>query len=84
MYFSSNKKQCTLLMLVGLKGVGKTFIGSVLEKYLDVKFLRIEPIFLEVMGVEPELQGIALEKTRIPNCVNRTRSVSTTIPHPLY
>ena len=42
-------------MLVGLKGVGKTFIGSVLEKYLDVKFLRIEPIFLEVMRLAPEL-----------------------------
>lgn len=62
MYLSLNKKQCTLLMLVGLKGVGKTFIGSVLEKYLDVKFLRIEPIFLEVMRLDPELQGIALEK----------------------
>lgn len=49
-------------MLVGLKGVGKTFIGSVLEKYLDVKFLRVEPIFLELMRQEPELQGIALEK----------------------
>lgn len=62
MYLSENTKQCTLLMLVGLKGVGKTFIGSVLEKYLDVKFLRIEPIFLEVMRLEPELQGIALEQ----------------------
>ncbi|MGL5059457.1 MAG: hypothetical protein ACRC62_05695 [Microcoleus sp.] len=62
MYLSENTKQCTLLMLVGLKGVGKTFIGSILEKYLDVKFLRIEPIFLEVMRLEPELQGIALEQ----------------------
>ncbi len=62
MYLSSNTKQCNLLMLVGLKGVGKTFIGTVLEKYLDVKFLRVEPIFLEVMRLEPELQGIALEK----------------------
>ncbi|MBW4561347.1 MAG: ATP-binding protein [Mojavia pulchra JT2-VF2] len=62
MYSSSNTKPCSLLLLVGLKGAGKTFIGSVLEKYLDVKFLRVEPIFLEVMRLEPELQAIALEK----------------------
>lgn len=62
MYSSSNRKECTLLLLVGLKGVGKTFIGSLLEKHLDVKFLRVEPIFLEVMRLEPELAGIDLEK----------------------
>lgn len=62
MYSSSNTKQCTLLLLVGLKGVGKTFIGSLLEKHLDVKFLRVEPIFLELMRLEPELAGIDLEK----------------------
>ena len=62
MYSSYNTKPCNLLLLVGLKGVGKTFIGSVLEKYLDVKFLRIEPIFLEVLRLEPGLEGIPLEK----------------------
>lgn len=49
-------------MLVGLKGAGKTFIGTVLEKHLDVKFLRIEPIFLEVMRQAPELTDIPLEQ----------------------
>ncbi len=62
MYSSYNTKPCNLLLLVGLKGVGKTFIGSVLEKYLDVKFLRIEPIFLEMLRLEPGLEGIPLEK----------------------
>jgi shikimate kinase len=62
MYSSSNTKESTLLLLVGLKGVGKTFIGSVLEKHLGVKFLRIEPIFLELMRREPELVGIEREK----------------------
>jgi predicted ABC-type ATPase len=62
MYSSYNTKPCNLLLLVGLKGAGKTFIGSVLEKYLDVKFLRIEPIFLEVLRLEPGLEGIPLEK----------------------
>ncbi|NJP19093.1 MAG: ATP-binding protein [Hydrococcus sp. CRU_1_1] len=62
MYTSFNTKPCNLLLLVGLKGSGKTFTGSVLEKYLDVKFLRIESIFLEVLQREPELAGILLEQ----------------------
>jgi shikimate kinase len=62
MYSSLNTKQCTLLLLVGMKGVGKTFIGSVLERYLNIKFLRIEPIFLELLQLEPKLEGVALEK----------------------
>jgi predicted kinase len=62
MYSSSNTLPCNLLLLVGLKGAGKTFIGGVLEKHLDVKFLRIEPIFLELMRVEPGLKGIPLEQ----------------------
>ncbi|NJO79059.1 MAG: ATP-binding protein [Cyanobacteria bacterium RM1_2_2] len=62
MYSSSNTKPCTLLLLVGLKGAGKTFIGTVLEKHLDVRFLRIEPIFLELMRQAPALTGIPLEQ----------------------
>ncbi len=62
MYLSQNTKPCTLVLLVGLKGSGKTFTGGVLEKHLGVKFLRIEPIFLGLMQREPELAGIPLEQ----------------------
>lgn len=62
MYSSANTKPCNLLLLVGLKGSGKTFIGSVLDKHLDIQFLRIEPMFLEIMRQEPELAGIPLER----------------------
>lgn len=62
MYSSFNTKPCNLLLLVGLKGSGKTFTGSVLENYLGVKFLRIEPIFLEILRLEPGLEGIPLEQ----------------------
>ncbi|HEY9877506.1 MAG TPA: AAA family ATPase [Leptolyngbyaceae cyanobacterium] len=62
MYSSFNSKPCNLVLLVGLKGSGKTFTGGVLEKYLDVKFLRIEPIFLELLQREPELADIPLEQ----------------------
>lgn len=61
-HLSINTKPCNLLLLVGLKGAGKTFTGGVVEKYLDVKFLRIEPIFLEILRQEPELAGIPLEQ----------------------
>jgi chromosome partitioning protein len=60
-YSSSNTKPCTLVLLVGMKGAGKTFIGSVLENYLNVKFLRIEPLFLDLMQSEPLLKGMDLE-----------------------
>lgn len=62
MYSTLNTKPCNLVLLVGLKGSGKTFIGSVLQKYLDVKFLRIESIFLNLLQQEPELAGIPLEQ----------------------
>jgi predicted ABC-type ATPase len=62
MYSSANTNPCVLLLLVGLKGSGKTFIGHVLEKHLDVKFLPIEPIFLGLMRQEPDLTGVALEQ----------------------
>jgi cytidylate kinase len=36
----------TVLLLVGPKGSGKTFIGSLISSHLGVHFLRAEPIFL--------------------------------------
>lgn len=62
MYSSFNQKPCNLVLLVGLKGSGKTFTGGVLEKHLDIHFLRIEPIFLELLQQEPDLTGIPLEQ----------------------
>ncbi|WP_299402191.1 AAA family ATPase [Acaryochloris sp. IP29b_bin.148] len=62
MYLSANTISCNLLLLVGLKGSGKTFVGGVLEKHLAVKFLRVEPIFIELLQQDPELSGVPLEK----------------------
>ncbi len=36
------------VVLVGPKGAGKSTIGSLLAEELDVHFLRVEPLFLEV------------------------------------
>jgi shikimate kinase len=39
----------SVLVLVGPKGAGKTHVGSLIENELGVRFLRVEPIFLENM-----------------------------------
>lgn len=36
----------TVFILVGLKGSGKTYIGSLIENHTDVKFIRVESIWL--------------------------------------
>ncbi|HEY9816669.1 MAG TPA: AAA family ATPase [Candidatus Obscuribacterales bacterium] len=61
MYSSSNTRTCTLLILVGPKGAGKTFIGTALESHLKIKFLNIESIFLDLLRQKPDLNGIAME-----------------------
>jgi shikimate kinase len=62
MYFSTNTTPCTLLILVRLKGAGKSFIGKTLEKSLPIKFVLIESIFLELMQKSSDLQGADLEQ----------------------
>jgi len=49
----------TVLVLVGPKGSGKTHIGTLLQRRAGVTFLRVEPIFLEVMkdGGDFEARG---------------------------
>jgi shikimate kinase len=40
------KKQ--VLILIGLKGSGKTYIGSLLQEKFDIKFFRVEEIWLSL------------------------------------
>lgn len=51
----------SVLVLVGPKGSGKTFIGSLVSEHLGVPFLRVEPIFLENMR-NSRLSGAALDE----------------------
>ena len=67
--------------MVGLKGAGKPFVEEVLERSLAVKFLRIEPLFLELMRQEPELQGIALEQRGFQLVLDKLDAIAQT--HPL-
>lgn len=40
----------TVYILIGPKGSGKTYIGQLLEKELDIRFLAVEPIFMSIKG----------------------------------
>lgn len=38
----------TILLLVGPKGAGKTYLGARLEREAGIPFVRVEPIWLEI------------------------------------
>ncbi len=46
--------QKILYMLIGPKGVGKTHIGTLVNRYTDIAFLRVEPVWL---GLQPSEDG---------------------------
>jgi shikimate kinase len=37
-----------IIILIGPKGSGKTYLGALLERYFNITFLRVEPIFLKL------------------------------------
>ena len=40
------------MMLIGPKGSGKTYIGTVVAANTDIKFLRVEPLWLSLQPAE--------------------------------
>lgn len=42
----------TLYMLIGPKGSGKTHIGTLVNQHTDIRFLRVEPIWLSLQPGE--------------------------------
>lgn len=81
MYRIKPHPSCHLLLLVGLKGAGKTFLGGVLERHLGVKFLRIEPLFLELMREDPDLAGIPLEQKGFQRVIDQLDELSNVYTH---
>ena len=53
----SNPK--TLFMLVGPKGSGKTHIGTLVNQYTDIVFLRVEPVWLGLQSGEDGWKKVA-------------------------
>lgn len=40
----------TLLMLIGLKGSGKSYIGTLVDRMTDIRFLKVEPIWVDYLN----------------------------------
>ena len=55
-----------LLVLVGLKGAGKSTIGHLLATELGIHFLRVEPLFLEVRAqlgaAHPQFEQLGFQR----------------------
>lgn len=66
----------SVLVLVGPKGGGKTHVGALINKELGVRFLRVEPIFLENMR-SSHLTGTALDEEGYSKVFAEVHSVLT-------
>lgn len=55
----------TLILLIGPKGSGKTHIGSVVEKELEIPFLRVEPLWLALKSGEDGWKVVEREIDRL-------------------
>lgn len=72
----------TVLLLVGPKGSGKTFIGSLIRDRLGVPFLRAEPIFLEnlrssrLTGPARDAEGFARVHAEVTRWLARSPQVA--------
>jgi shikimate kinase len=45
----------TIYLLIGPKGCGKTYIGELIEKDLSIRFLSVEPFFMQVKADRSDL-----------------------------
>lgn len=62
----------TIFILIGPKGSGKTYIGGRIEKLTGIKFLRVEPIWLNLAEgedgwdrVEREIDELFLQHEKV-------------------
>lgn len=61
-----------LYILIGPKGSGKTYIGGRIEKLTGIKFLRVEPLWLQLAAgedgwekVEKTIDGLFLQHEKV-------------------
>lgn len=54
-----------LILLIGPKGSGKTYIGSRIEQLTGIKFLRVEPLWLQLAEGEDGWKRVELEIDRL-------------------
>lgn len=61
-----------LYMLIGPKGAGKSYIGALVERHTDIRFLRVEPIWL---GLQPGEDGWRTVEMAVDALFERHRKV---------
>ncbi len=68
-----------IIILIGLKGSGKTYIGSLLQKKLGIHFFRVEDIWLslksERLSNEYIIEGFNLVKQKIDSLLLRKNRI---------
>ncbi|MCC6278533.1 MAG: hypothetical protein IT289_11520 [Oligoflexia bacterium] len=70
-----------VILLIGPKGTGKTYIGTLIERHFGIRFLRVEPIFLEnirtslLRSIERDAEGFGKVFTRISQILESRDSV---------
>jgi len=52
----------TIILFMGLKGSGKTYLGTFTQEKLSIPYLKIEKIFLDCIEKYSDLKGVELEK----------------------
>jgi shikimate kinase len=52
----------SIILLVGPKGAGKSTLGEALARALPIAFLRVEPLYLDVMRTHTHVDGVELER----------------------
>ena len=58
----------TLYMLIGLKGSGKSYIGALVDEMTDIRFLRVEPIWVNYLnGADRSKSGWEIVEEAIDN-----------------
>lgn len=71
----------TVLVLLGPKGAGKTYVGTLIQRELGVRFVRAEPIFLEhqrtstLTGVARDAAGYAKVLSAVEDVLARESRV---------
>jgi shikimate kinase len=47
-----------LYLLIGPKGAGKTYIGTLVDRHTEIQFIRVEPIWLNLQPGEDGWQKV--------------------------
>src|SRR5262249_52777862 len=65
-----------VLLLVGLKGAGKTKIGGLLEKELGIPFVRVELILVRLRETQPHISSTEFDEQGVTMILENARNLA--------